>query len=105
MFNKKFLRALLQLQKDIEALQVEDSEGNLGKTLSLTDVCFKPLQLAPGDTHGSDTANGNCSINSIWAYWQDEDKLDDVHDHDLTYLDHFTSCANNPSQTKQGDTE
>ena len=105
MFNKKFLRALLQLQKDIEALQAEDTEGNIGKTLSLTDVCFKPLQLAPGDTHGSDTANDHCSINSIWAYWQDEDKLDNVHDHDLTYLDHFTSCANNPSQTKQGDTE
>ena len=104
MFNKKFLKALLKLQKDIEALEVEDTEGKL----SLTDVCFKPLQLAPGDKYGDDTDNGNCSINSIWAYWQDEeDNLDIVTNGKVkfNYLDHFTICTNNPSQTAQGDTK
>ena len=107
MFNKVFLKALLKLQKDIEAIEVDYLEGEQTRTLSLTDVCFKPLSRAPGDVWGDDTVNEHCSINNIWAYWQDkESNLDLVvnkTDMDITYLDHFTSCTNNPSQTQQSD--
>ena len=108
MFNKKFLKALLKLQKKIEAIEVDHTEGNQTTTLSLDDVCFKPLSQAPGDNGvGNATWNEHCSINSIWAYWQDEEEALDL-EHDLyntttTFLDHFRSCSNNPSQTQKSD--
>ena len=107
MFNKKFLKALLKLQKDVEAIEVDHREGNQTTTLSLTDVCFKPLSRAPGDLFGDATVNEHCSINSIWAYWQDvEENLDvepPIYDTTMTYLDHFRICTNNPSQPASSD--
>ena len=59
MFQKKFLKKVLELQKDIEKItfDFEEQYGN-----DITNVCNKPL--AP--------FNSNCNINSIWAYWHDE---------------------------------
>jgi Niemann-Pick C1 protein len=116
LFNKKFLKALLKLQKDIEAVQFSYTEPE-GEpvTLDLSAVCFKPLDRAPGDMFGGEFVNGNCSINNIWAYWQDTEANLDVigctggknctdADVDLNYLDHMMDCFNNPTTTQQGDT-
>ena len=102
MFNKKFLLEILKLQKDIEAIKFKHQES----TMDLSDICFKPLEGVPGDVFGNKTANGNCSINSIWAYWQDDEYAIDLNgttDGDLNYLDHFLECTNNPSTNAQQD--
>ena len=112
MFNPKFLNAVLDLQKSIEGIEAVYQEST---TLDLTDVCFKPLEVAPGDLFGGSSANGNCSINSIWAYWQDDaehlirtgdcgDNCGGINRTELNYLDHFIDCTKNPSQNKQQDT-
>ena len=100
MFNKKFLKEVINLQQKIENITFEykEAEGNT-ETYDLTKVCMKPL----------DPLNANCSINSAWSYWQDNialiDKTDDTTDagRPLNYLDHFLDCVKNPSITPQGD--
>ena len=100
MFNKKFLKEVINLQHKIENItfEYEETEGNT-ETYDLTKVCMKPL----------DPLNANCSINSAWSYWQDNISLIDVTDdttdagRPLNYLDHFLDCVKNPSITPQGD--
>lgn len=84
-FNKThFLKPMLKLQKDIEAITAYDDDGSV---IFLNDVCNKPL--AP--------QSNVCNIQNVWAYWQDDEaKLDESglsNDHNDTYLDHFMQCA------------
>jgi len=85
-FNKEFLYSLLDLQDAIH-YQVK-SENNI----TLKDICFKPL--APD--------NNNCTIMSIWGYYQNtREKLNaTAADGDINYLDHFKFCSRNTAAPK-----
>ena len=83
-FNKThFLKPLLKLQQSIQNLETE-------KGVKLEHICHKPLLQSP-----------ICNIQSVLAYWQDEEKLLDETivqeiDNDVissNYLDHFLSCS------------
>ena len=100
MFNKTFLKDVLQLQKDIEQITFEFEESeNQTEVYDVNKVCNKPL--AP--------FNEFCNINSVWAYWHDEaELLDKVYSLgetgiEFNYLDHFLECSNNPTYTAQQD--
>ena len=104
MFQKKFLKKVLQLQKDIEKITFEfENEFGTGTELyDITAVCNKPLQ----------PFNSNCNINSIWAYWHDQEELLDrvynitaeqAGELPFNYLDHFLECSSNPTYTPQQD--
>ena len=86
-FNESsFLLPLLSLQQAIEGLKSEPNGHQL------KDVCNQPL-------HGDKA----CNIQNLWAYWQDSPsnlaitKWDDSLQRELSYLDHFLACANNPT--------
>ena len=106
MFNKTFLKKALELQQKIENITFEfeelDADGNATLvTHDLTAVCNRPLY--PDNPH--------CNINSIWAYWHDEeDLLDEEFTTEIqgititqNYLDHFLDCTKNPSTTPTQD--
>lgn len=92
-FRKEFLLAALQLQNDLASLT-----GTLdnNQTVTLDEVCFKPLN----DSY-------SCTIQSIFAYWQNKpENIEKVakDDFDLTtadYIDHFETCVAAP--TNQND--
>ena len=86
-FNESsFLLPLLSLQQAIEGLKSEPNGHQL------KDVCNQPL-------HGDKA----CNIQNLWAYWQDSPsnlaitKWDDSLQRELSYLDHFLACDNNPT--------
>jgi len=83
-FNKNFMYAILDLQERIEAIVGEEGE-------SLQDVCFKPLE----------PKNNNCTIFSIWGYWQNQrELLNKTAGNGDNYLDHFKFCTKNPAAPK-----
>ncbi len=92
LFTKEFLLQILDLQKQIEAIETEENG------VTLQDVCNAPL--SPEDNH--------CMVQGIWAYWQDDpEKLDDFGwnnntNHNDTYLDHFLLCTRNPALPDDG---
>merc|ERR1739836_281925 len=103
MFNKMFLKKVLELQKRIENITFTfdetDAEGNVTtEVYDLTKVCNKPLN----------PFNANCNINSIWGYWNDNESFLDLEfestqpiNHTKNYLDHFLECSRNPTLTPQ----
>ena len=105
MFNKMFLKKVLELQKRIENITFTfdetDAEGNVTtEVYDLTKVCNKPLN----------PFNANCNINSIWGYWNDNESFLDLEfestqpiNHTKNYLDHFLECSRNPTLTPQQD--
>ena len=86
-----FLVPLLELQQKIENLVSPNG-------YKLADVCNKPL-----------TRSNACNIQNIWAYWQDsvtnlnKKYTDPTLGRTLGYLDHFLSCANNPTLDEDSD--
>ena len=86
---KEFLHEALKLQNDIS-----DLKGSLdNKTVSLEDICFKPLS----------PDNNNCTIQSIFQYWQNspillDKEIDDDFGQDLAdYITHFENCVSAPT--------
>ncbi|XP_029633427.1 NPC intracellular cholesterol transporter 1 [Octopus sinensis] len=87
-FDKDFMHQVLDLQNAISELTTEFNN----ETIGLKDICFSPL--AP--------ANNNCTIQSIFQYFQnDHANLDKVNKTILQtfadYLDHIETCAMNPT--------
>ena len=87
--RKDFLHQALKLQNDVSNLK-----GVLGnKTVSLSDICFKPLS----------PDNNNCTIQSIFQYWQNNETLldkeidDDFGDDLDDYITHFENCVAAPT--------
>ena len=83
-FNKThFLKPLLKLQENIQNLETDDG-------VRLEDICHKPLLQSP-----------ICNIQSVLAYWQDDDALlDETINQEIdgqvirsNYLDHFLHCS------------
>lgn len=89
--EEEFLKPLLKLQQDIEEITTETG-------LKLQDVCNAPL--SPQDNV--------CNIQNIWAYWQDSlekfelIRLNSNTGRNMTYLDHFLTCARNPALPTDG---
>ena len=88
-FQKKFMLKTLELQEKIRNLtfMYEDTQ------MSLNDVCNKPV-------------GSGCNIQNVWGYWQDDASLFNKvgiygggteSERNVTYLDHFVDCTNNPS--------
>ncbi|XP_022916873.2 NPC intracellular cholesterol transporter 1 isoform X2 [Onthophagus taurus] len=79
-FNETFLREVLNLQEKIKML-------GAGTDHSFDKICFAPLRMK--GQKNTDVAE--CSVQSIWGYYQDDpDNFDD------TYLDKFLTCSQNP---------
>lgn len=74
-FNSSFL---------VEVLHLQEAIRNISANHTLGEICFAPLRSA----NSADKSNSRCVIQSIWAYFQDdEDSLD---------LALAWKCINNP---------
>ncbi|XP_040564653.1 NPC intracellular cholesterol transporter 1 isoform X1 [Lepeophtheirus salmonis] len=87
-FRQEMFYQVLKLQKEIEKIITEDK-------ITLQDVCYKPL--APEIP--------SCLLQSVWNYWQGSNSsfnLNITNDrgHQDTYLDHLTTCVENPFTIK-----
>ncbi|KAK6628499.1 hypothetical protein RUM43_002314 [Polyplax serrata] len=80
-FNASFLKEVYELQSAIRKL----SAGGV----TLKDICFSPLASESGPDDIS-----QCSVMSIWGYYQDDP--DNLDLEDGAYLDKFMTCVNNP---------
>ncbi len=92
-FEIDFLLQALELQNKVSLLtgQLEIS-SNLTEKVSLSDICFKPL----------DPDNTNCTIQSIFGYWQNnpETLTKTIEEYDMIlhdYITHFENCATAPT--------
>lgn len=88
-FHPHFLREVFELQLSIQSLTGELDN----KTVTIDDICFKPLD----DTY-------NCTIQSIFEYWQSSlENFDKTHESfgmpDADYISHFETCVANPTNT------
>ncbi|XP_064596791.1 NPC intracellular cholesterol transporter 1-like [Liolophura sinensis] len=89
-FEKDFFKRVMALQTAAEQMEVPYDNG----TITLKDICFAPL--AP--------ANTNCTIQSVFQYFQNDpnlvDKTADYGPYDFytaDYLDHLHFCFNAPA--------
>ncbi len=60
--QQDFLLQVLDLQNKVKSLKGTLNIGNRTETVSLDDICFKPLT----------PDNNNCTIQSIFEYWQSD---------------------------------
>lgn len=86
-FNSDFLKEVLKLQEKIK-------EIGAGTDWGLDKICFAPLR-SKGQT---ETDVGECVVQSIWGYYQDdEDNFDttdtDANGFETNYLDWFLACS------------
>lgn len=89
----EFLAQALRLQNQVSSLQgvLEDQNGT--RLVSLHDICFAPL--SPDNT--------NCTIQTIFNYWQNNEQLlryqqlDDFNDTLADYITHFQGCVAAPT--------
>jgi len=91
-FEKDFLLQVLDLQNKVSQLQGTLIKENHTENVSLSDICFKPLY----------PDNLNCTIQSIFGYWQnDRDTfLKVIEDYGVVmhdYITHFENCATSPT--------
>ncbi len=91
-FKLDYLLRVLDLQTEILSLKAELSETN--QTVSLSDICFKPLK----------PDNENCTVFSILQYYQNSkaNLLKRVGDDFFTSADfstHFLTCSQAPTTT------
>lgn len=92
-FKLDFLTRVLEFQTEILSLQAILNDTN--QTISLSDICFKPLE----------PDNENCTVFSILQYFQNsKDNLEKrIGDDFFTYFDfstHFLTCSQAPTTTK-----
>ena len=82
---------MLELQKSIENLSAEYQVNGTSVTITLKDICLRPLLQ-------SDV----CTVQSVLGYYQDsEENLDEEYDDSvsakigrpLNYLDWFIACS------------
>ncbi|KOX74661.1 Niemann-Pick C1 protein [Melipona quadrifasciata] len=87
-FNREFLLAVYDLQKNILQLGQEDREG-------LEHICYAPVQ---NDFTGPVTLE-LCTVQSVWGYFQNDldafNKTHLVDSYEINYLDHLYKCAQN----------
>lgn len=87
-FNDTFLKTVLELQEGIKHIITANN-------YTLADICFAPLT---GPFTGPTTVS-QCTIQSIWGYWQDSlqkfESSDDENNYTVNYLDHFRVCSQN----------
>lgn len=78
--EQRFMLEALQLQLKVEAVTavVTNTQDGANRTVSLTDICLAPL--AP--------QNKNCSIQTVFAFWQSDPEKLEKHD----YLRVFKNC-------------
>lgn len=85
-FNDTFLKTVLELQEGIKHIITANN-------YTLADICFAPLT---GPFTGPTTVS-QCTIQSIWGYWQDSlqkfESSDDENNYTVNYLDHFRVCS------------
>ncbi|CAF0966260.1 unnamed protein product [Adineta steineri] len=91
-FKLDFLSRVLDLQTEILALTGQLNDNN--QTISLSDICFKPLK----------PDNNNCTVFSILQYFQNskENLYKRVGDDFFTFYDyttHFMTCSQAPTTT------
>ncbi|XP_011704595.1 PREDICTED: Niemann-Pick C1 protein isoform X2 [Wasmannia auropunctata] len=88
-FNDTFLKTVFELQEGIKSIITSNN-------YTLADICFAPLT---GPFTGPTTVK-QCTIQSIWGYWQDNlskfDSTDEEGNYTVNYLDHFKACSQNP---------
>ena len=92
-FELDFLLEVLKLQNQVSSLTANLTyENSTHEIVTLKDVCFKPLS----------PDNENCTIQSIFGYWQNDantlqKKIEeyDIVTHD--YITHFENCAASPT--------
>ncbi|XP_066902030.1 NPC intracellular cholesterol transporter 1 homolog 1b isoform X2 [Halyomorpha halys] len=89
-FHEEFLKEVLSLQREIQALGSEDNSG-------LEKICYAPLT----STFTGPTAVKDCVLQSIWGYFQDdietfEDTSVDENGFTVNYLDRIKDCTQNP---------
>lgn len=82
-FDAGFLKTVLKLQERIKQIQISDNR-------TLADICFAPLS----SPYFGPTSVSQCTIQSIWGYWQD-----DLKTFEDKNLDHFRDCAFQPYNT------
>ncbi|CAF1029966.1 unnamed protein product [Rotaria sordida] len=92
-FEIGFLSRVFDLQTEILSLTAELSETN--QTVSLSDICFKPLE----------PDNENCTVFSLLQYYQNskENLYKHIGDDFFTYFDyatHFMACSQAPTLTR-----
>lgn len=95
-YNKTFLKTVLNMINDIKNLKGKDGSTN---GVGLEQICYAPLT---SPYTGPVTAE-KCTIQSPWGWFQDsEDNFDDdeeevdIDGYQVNYLDHFLECFNNP---------
>ncbi|XP_033220867.1 NPC intracellular cholesterol transporter 1 [Belonocnema kinseyi] len=88
-FNEEFLLTILELQEQIKKIRISGDR-------TLANICFAPLA-----SPDSETTVNQCTIQSIWGYWQDDvDNFNsaslDTNNFTVNYLDSFKACTQNP---------
>nr|CAD7444918.1 unnamed protein product [Timema bartmani] len=88
-YHREFLLAVKKLQEKIEAIGASDGGG-------LEKICFAPLT----STFTGPTIISQCTVQSIWGYFQDDVSLFNETDTDaegftVDYLDHIKACTQN----------
>ncbi|XP_066140197.1 NPC intracellular cholesterol transporter 1 isoform X2 [Euwallacea fornicatus] len=88
-FNNTFLIEVLNLQEQIKAI-------GEGTEYSFDKICFAPLR-----NEGDETTLDQCSIQSLWGYFQNDIESFNFTDVDplgfeLNYLDALLKCTANP---------
>jgi len=92
--QQDFMLQVLDLQNKVSSLKGALANGNSTEFVSLSDICFKPL--SPDNT--------NCTIQSIFEYWQNDVNTFNtvVIDPDYgiavaDYITHFENCVAAPT--------
>nr|CAD7194277.1 unnamed protein product [Timema douglasi] len=88
-YHREFLLAVKKLQEKIEAIGASDGGG-------LEKICFAPLT----SSFTGPTIISQCTVQSIWGYFQDDMSLFNETDTDaegftVDYLDHIKACTQN----------
>ncbi len=92
-FDIGFLSEVLDLQTEVLSLEAKLIETN--QTISLSDICLKPLE----------PDNENCTVLSLLQYYQNsrENLNKRIGDDFFTYFDyttHFLTCSQAPTTTR-----
>lgn len=103
-FNRQFLLDVFDLQEQVKMLNATFKTVNesvtMNQTVNLKEICFAPL-ITSYVLAERDMEVGDCTVQSVWGYFQDSlDNFDatdtDPNGYETNYLDQFLKCFNNP---------